>query len=211
MPGAIFIVYCGRTGLGDDVHVGQHQRRQLERARDRSPSQVPQAADTALITTAGTYIVNLDETANVSSLTVGGATGLQTLQVNANSLTATNATVNGLLTVTNGTLYGAFTLNSGGVLNESGLSLQSTGSLTVENSGVVNMASRFSALGPLTNFGTINLSNGSIAIYNGNGSSYTGGIVNQGTITFPAPTATRSPPMRGRKGVNTSSMRDPST
>ena len=99
------------------------------------------------------------------------------------SLAGTNS-VTGTLTLTNSPVAGALTVKSGGVLNETGLSLQSTGSLTVENGGVVNMASRFSALGPLTNAGTLNLSNASIALYNGNGSTYTGGIVNQGTINI---------------------------
>ena len=47
--------------------------------------------------------------------------------------------VTGTLTLTNSPVAGALTVKSGGVLNETGLSLQSTGSLTVENGGVVNM------------------------------------------------------------------------
>jgi hypothetical protein len=149
-----------------------------------SPAEVPTGADTALITTPGTYIVNLDVNADVSSLTVGGASGLQTLQVNANNLTATNAAIDGMITTTNGTFSGTFTINSGGVLTASGGELEQTGSLTVQSGGVINLASRLALLGPLTNRGTINLTNASIALYNGNGSGYLGGIANTGQINL---------------------------
>ncbi|HUD47110.1 MAG TPA: hypothetical protein VMR33_09785 [Candidatus Baltobacteraceae bacterium] len=120
-----------------------------------SPNQVPGAGDTATITAAGTYIVNISDTESAASLTVGGATGVQTLQV-----------------------------NSGGVLNESGGTLSITGSLKVQSGGLLNMTSQFSVEGPLTNAGTINLTNAALALYNNNGASYNGGINNQGQINF---------------------------
>ena len=77
---------------------------------------MPASADTALITTPGTYTVNVDQTVNVTSLTLGSATGVQTLQVNNNTLTATNSTYSGTVTV-----------NSGGVLNDYSGSLRAAG------------------------------------------------------------------------------------
>jgi hypothetical protein len=116
---------------------------------------VPGAADTALINTPGTYVVNVNSTADVASLTVGGAAGAQTLQV-----------------------------MSGGVLDEFGGTLASTGSLTVQGGGVLNVASTFSLQGPLTNAGTINLTNAAFYIYNNNGINWSGGIDNQGVLNF---------------------------
>ena len=99
------------------------------------------------------------------------------------SLAGTNS-VTGTLTLTNSPVAGALTVKSGGVLNETGLSLQSTGSLTVENGGVVSTCVAIQRTRPADQRGTLNLSNASIALYNGNGSTYTGGIVNQGTINI---------------------------
>ena len=79
-----------------------------------SPNQVPGAADTALINTPGIYIVNVNGSANVASLTVGGAAGGQILQVISTTLTATNAAINGTLTATNSVLNGAITVKAGG-------------------------------------------------------------------------------------------------
>jgi hypothetical protein len=150
-----------------------------------SPNQVPGAADTALINTPGTYVVNVNASADVASLTVGGAAGAQTLQVNNTTLTATKAAINGTLTVTNSTLYGAITVNSGGVLDDYGGTLEPTNSLTVAGGGVLNVAaSTFSLEGPVTNAGTINLTNATFYIYNNNGVNWDGGIDNQGVINF---------------------------
>jgi fibronectin-binding autotransporter adhesin len=120
-----------------------------------NPEQVPGAADTALINTSGTYIVNVTDTESAASLTIGGATGTQTLQV-----------------------------NSGGVLNESSGTLAATGLLTVEAGGFLNMASTFTVEGPLTNAGTMNLTNAQIYLYNNDSAALAGGIVNQGVINF---------------------------
>jgi hypothetical protein len=150
-----------------------------------SPNQVPGAADTALINTPGTYVVNVNASADVASLTVGGAAGAQTLQVNNTSLTATKAAINGTLTVTNSVLYGAITVNSGAVLDVFNGTLEPTNSLTVAGGGVLNVAaSDFYLEGPLTNAGTINLTNATLYIYNNNGVNWDGGIDNPGVINF---------------------------
>jgi hypothetical protein len=150
-----------------------------------SPNQVPGAADIALINTPGTYVVNVNASADVASLTVGGAAGAQTLQVNNTTLTATNAAINGTLTVTNSSLYGAITVNSGGALDVFGGTLEPTNSLTVKGGGVLNVtASTFYLESPLTNAGTINLTNATLYIYNNNGVNWDGGIDNQGVMNF---------------------------
>jgi hypothetical protein len=120
-----------------------------------SPNQVPGATNTAVINAPGTYVVTVNDTESAASLTLGGGTGVQTLQV-----------------------------NSGGVLNESGGTLGVTGLLTVESGGSLNVASRFDVFGPLTNAGTINLTNAQLAFYNDNSATYDGGIDNQGEINF---------------------------
>src|ERR1017187_1834534 len=58
-------------------------------AQNWSPNAVPGAGDTALVNSPGTYVVNVTAAASVASLTVGGAAGVQTLQLNGNILTAT--------------------------------------------------------------------------------------------------------------------------
>jgi hypothetical protein len=120
-----------------------------------NPAQVPGAADTATINAAGTYVVTVSDTESVASFTIGGGVGAQTLQI-----------------------------NSGGVLNEAGGTLAQTGSLLVAAGGSLNMASTFSLFGPLTNAGTMNLTNASISLYNNNGAPYLGGIDNQGQMNF---------------------------
>ena len=63
-----------------------------------SPNQVPGATDNALITNAGTYTVTLNANADITSLTLGGNSGTQTLTntafnltLSANSVVDTNA------------------------------------------------------------------------------------------------------------------------
>ena len=78
----------------------------------------------------------------------------------------------------------AITVNSGGVLQESNLVAADTGSLTVRSRGWLDVASAFAAYGPLTNFGTMNLTNAHIPSTTAMASAYSGGINNQGQINF---------------------------
>ncbi len=120
-----------------------------------SPSGVPGATDTALITAAGTYVVNVSDSESAASLTIGGATGTQSLQI-----------------------------NSGGALNEAGGTMTTKASLTVAGGGTLNASSGFDLYGPLTNNGTINMTNADFYLFNNNTASLAGGIVNNGEINF---------------------------
>ncbi len=201
---ALVFLFLGRAPLWADTITWTNASGGNWNVADNwSPNHAPGAADTALINTPGTYIVNVNSTAGAASLTVGGAAGVQTLQVIGTTLTATSVAINGTLTATNSTLNGAITVNgggaliesgatfsgtvtvaSGGVLDENGGTLASTGSLTVQGGGVLNVAATFYLQGPLTNAGTINLTNAAISLYNNNGVNWAGGIDNRGEINL---------------------------
>ena len=143
-------------------------------AANWSPNQVPTNTDTALITTPGTYTVNLDVPGVVTNLTLGaggGTAGVQTFVV-TNLLT-----VSSLVSVTNG-----------GVLNSSGINAGFSGAMTIANGGVLNLAAGYNnftfTANPLiaTNGGVINA--GGSPIYGGYGGTeyYYGSTIN-GTVS----------------------------
>jgi hypothetical protein len=70
------------------------------------------------------------------------------------------------------------------MLNDTGGTVAATGSVTVQGGGILNMTGSLFASGPLTNAGTMNLTNSIVYLYNDNGVSDYGGIVNQGQINF---------------------------
>jgi hypothetical protein len=128
-------------------------------AANWSPNQVPTNTDTVLISTRGTYTVNLDVPGVVTNLTLGagsGAGGVQTL-VMTNTFN-----VNSLLLVT-----------GGGVLNASGENAVISVALTVANGGVLNLSANYYGFqftgNPLiiTNGGAVNA--GGAPIYGGFG------------------------------------------
>src|SRR5271157_1806668 len=85
-----------------------------------SPNQVPGASDTAQITTSGTYTVTNSATASVSVLTLGGASGAQTLLLSSGTFTvgsASTGNAQGILNISGGTLTGAGALTLAGPLN----------------------------------------------------------------------------------------------
>ena len=130
-------------------------------------------------------IANLALTGGTLELGAGFQGGAITnLTLDGVTLGAGSYRVKGRLTATNSTLNGAITVNSGGVLDEYGGTLEPAGSLTVEGGGVLNVASTFYLQGPLTNAGTINLTNAAFYLYNNNGVNWAGGIANQGEINF---------------------------
>src|ERR1035438_5725736 len=128
-----------------------------------SPNQAPGAGDTAIITNAGTYGVNLNISPTVAVLILGASsggsskslfTGSQTLTVNG--LIQINA--QGLFTVNGGTLGGSNMIV--GTLTWSGGNL--AGTMTLANSSVLNIVAGggdgFDGL-TLTNYGTVNWTN----------------------------------------------------
>ena len=142
--------------------------------------------------TSGYLLLTVDAIAN---LTLAGGTlelgpgfqqggAITNLTLDGITLGAGTNQVNGTLIATNSVLNGAITVKSGAVLDEFGGTLNPTGSLTIEGGGVLNVASTFSLEGPLTNAGTINLTNAAFYIYNNNGINWSGGIDNQGVLNF---------------------------
>jgi hypothetical protein len=142
--------------------------------------------------TSGYLVLTVDA---ITNLTLAGGTlelgpgfqqggAITNLTLDGITLGAGTYPVNGTLTATNSVFNGAITVNSGAVLDEFGGTLDPTGSLTVEGGGVLNVASTFYLEGPLTNAGTINLTNAAFYIYNNNGVNWAGGIDNQGVLNF---------------------------
>ena len=110
-----------------------------------SPGQVPASGDNVVITQNGTYTVTNTGSATLGSLTLGAASGIQTL--NVASLTLTNSSL----------------VNSNGVLNWSGGDLESSltvgqgGTLTISNTvyfAYNNFSYGYTNTATLTNFGT---------------------------------------------------------
>ncbi|HUP61678.1 MAG TPA: hypothetical protein VNA69_14805 [Thermoanaerobaculia bacterium] len=106
-----------------------------------STGTVPTSADDVVITSAGTYTVTLNVTATVNSLTIGGATGTQTLSIPSQTLTVTasaNINPNGVLSMSGGTLApnGAMTID--GIFNWTGGTVNGSG--TVTNNNTINIA-----------------------------------------------------------------------
>jgi hypothetical protein len=141
-----------------------------------SPAQVPGAADDVMITVAGTYTVTVDAGDTINSLTLGGASGTQTLLLNSaltlqlNAASTVNA--NGLMQVT----AGAISIPSPGVsLTVSGLvNFQggTVGNLAITSTGTLNLTGfTMTASGTWTNAGTVNWTAAStfnIATFNNN-------------------------------------------
>ena len=150
-------------------------------AANWSPHQIPGAADTALITANGTYGVTLSGNVKVGNLTLGGASGQQTLTTGGNTLTLNQAAIinsNGLVQLNGGELLGNVTLS--GQLNWTAGQLgDSDTALTVATNGMLVLAGTMGTdytLGEyLTNAGTINLQSGNLLIdYN----NWAGDLIN---------------------------------
>jgi len=155
-------------------------------AANWSPNTVPGAADDVRITSNGTYTVVMNVSPTISSLTLGGISGLQTLTNTGQTLTVSQASLvdtNGILGMNGGTVSGAGTLNVNGLLNWNGGSLGNGGSLTVAANGIMNLQATVSLSGVLTNQGTVNWLGGNVNI-NTNAPSFTGTIWNQAGALF---------------------------
>ena len=108
---------------------------------------VPTAADDVFIDVDGTYTVTLDVSPTVASLTLGGATGAQTLSASGRTLTLNGASAvsgNGVLNLTSSTLAGSGTLTNAGTLTVTSgtinAALDNQGTLVVGGSSALNGA-----------------------------------------------------------------------
>jgi hypothetical protein len=154
-------------------------------AANWSPHVVPGTFDDALITTPGTYTVTMDVSPTISSLTLGAASGQQTLTNNSLGLTVNNASVvnaNGVLGINSGTVNGLTTLSVNGQLQWNGGSSGAGLALTVQPSAVMNLQGTIVFQGPVTNFGTVNWMSGAVAINTNSGTS--GAFWNQPGAVF---------------------------
>jgi hypothetical protein len=127
------------------------------------PNIVPGPSDTALITTPGVYTVTLDVSPTIGGLTLGGASGTQTLSMNGQSLSLngpftvnangaykldsgalvgnTNAVLTGAFAWAAGSLGGVLTLAPGGSLTINSQTNHDLYNCTVTNDGTVTWAS----------------------------------------------------------------------
>jgi len=147
-------------------------------ASNWSTGTVPTAANNVVIDANGTYTVNLDVNPAFNTLTVGGGTGTQTLDLGfSHDLTFTNpgtVTASGALTFGSGRLLGAGPLTVNGTMNWTADSEMDT-TLTIATGGTLNVSgagTRHLNGGTLNNGGTVNWSGGN------NFSVYNAGVIN---------------------------------
>ena len=120
-------------------------------AANWSPAQVPTATDDVVISLSGTYTVTLNVAATVASLTMGGASGTQTLLTTAPTLTLNGASsigTNGLLRVEGGFIGGPGALTVNGPVNWTGGGFITAGvtdlngALTISGVAIKDVATR---------------------------------------------------------------------
>ena len=155
------------------------------------PNQVPGDGDTALITSNGTYTVTLDVGATIASLTLGGASGTQTLTTGGNNLTLTDASTvstNGIFGLSGGTLSGSGLLTVRGLFNWTDGNIGNLAAVSIASNAVMNISSgsAFKEIsGGLTNAGTITWSSAEdVQVANNGGLPYNGAIINLAGATF---------------------------
>ncbi len=167
-----------------------------------NPNQVPGAADTAVITNNGTYTVTLNVSASITSLTLGGASGTQSLLVtNSSILTLASPSAvgaNGTLNFSSGTIGGAGALTVNGPFNWMGGTINNTGGVTLNGtSSLTGSAGQMSLSG-----GGLIINAGSLT-WSGSGLNFTFGVatltnLSAGTITIASDASTQN-----GGGVNT--------
>ena len=113
-----------------------------------SPAQIPVAGDNAFITNNGTYTVTVPagSSATAGSVTVGGASGTQTLAIDRATVTLSGASVinaNGHLDflVAQSVLTGAGNLTVNGTLNWANGTMSGAGTTTIGSAGVLAIGS----------------------------------------------------------------------
>ena len=152
------LVLTGSTRAADLVWIGGTGNWNV--AGNWSPAQVPGAADNTWITNNGIYTLTVPAgtTATASSVTVGGASGSQTLSLDRATLTLNGASVvnpNGqlALTVSQSVLTGAGNLTVNGTLDWANGTMSGTGTTTIGSGGVLAIGSGGVTLGRTLNQG----------------------------------------------------------
>ncbi|MFQ5593656.1 MAG: beta strand repeat-containing protein [Anaerolineae bacterium] len=147
---------------------------------------VPGAGDNAIINLAGTYTVIMNVDVTVNSLTLGGASGTQTLDGNNRTLTLNSTSTvnaNGVLDLNSGDLTGNGDLTVNGTLDWTGGSstISGAGALTVNGSITINAWPN-----PAVTLDgrTLTLSNTGTGAWTGEGMTFKNGAVfdNQGAF-----------------------------
>jgi hypothetical protein len=137
-----------------------------------TPAQVPTAADNVWITNSGTYTITLPagSSGTAASVTVGGASGTQTLTIDRATLTlngtsAVNANGQIALSVAQSILTGAGNLTVNGTLNWTNGTMSGTGTTTIGSGGVLAIGSAGVILGrALNNGGTTTWAGGNLTM-----------------------------------------------
>ncbi|NOS70409.1 MAG: hypothetical protein HOP33_10815 [Verrucomicrobia bacterium] len=155
------LVWVGGTGLWDAP-------------ANWSPAQLPTAADNVFITNNGTYTVTIDRVdPTVGSITIGGATGTQTLFLDRATLTLNGASVINThgelqLSVTTSVLAGAGNLTVNGTFTWTRGEMTGAGVTTISSGGVMTIGGNADLVGrTLNNSGTINWNAGAFALDSG--------------------------------------------
>jgi hypothetical protein len=154
-------------------------------AANWSPNSVPVASSDVFVTNNGTYTVTMDVSPTISSLTLGGISGQQTLTNTSKTLTLSLASVvntNGVLGMSAGVLSGSGSLSINGQVHWNGGSSGNGFSVTVQSNAVLNIGAGISLSGALTNLGVVNWLAANFSINTGSG--MTGTIWNQAGAVF---------------------------
>ena len=149
-------------------------------AANWSPNRVPGAADTALITTPGSYGVSVTDNESVSNLVLGAASGTLTVKIQSGTFTVNGTgsdNAQSALVISGGTVNGPGSIVVGGPLTWSAGAIYST---VLFNGGTLSGGLNLYG-GTLVNSGAFGW-NGTVYFYPG--SQFTNLV--SGTLTFPA-------------------------
>jgi uncharacterized protein involved in high-affinity Fe2+ transport len=168
------LLFTAGANATDLVWVGGTQN--WNSAVNWSPAQIPGAADNAFITNNGTYTVTVPQNTptTVASLTIGGASGTQTLAIDKTTLTLNGPSrinVNGHLDflAAGSTLTGAGNLTVEGTVNWANGTMSGTGTTTIGSGGELAIGS-----GGVTFGRTLN--NGGVGTWAGGNLSMSAGV-----------------------------------
>ena len=158
IPVILIVLFLSAAAMAQDVFWTNTAGGNWSDGANWNTGLAPQAGDNVFITEPGTYTVTLDADADITSLTVGAASGTQTLSSSSRALT----------------LGTASTVNANGVVDLSATTL--TGAGTLDNSGTINLFANNTVAAPIDNGGTINVRNVGNAI-NGALTTRTGSLI----------------------------------